>query len=125
MNEKTKKSRKGHGVIFVENESIFVDYFGDTPLVRIMNFLILGKDFDYSMTEIAEGAGVGWTSFTRAWNTLLEKSAVVHTRDIGKAKLFKLNTNDPTMKKIVRLHWEILKAETNKHLSKREIEIEA
>ena len=105
-------------------ESIFVEYFGDTPFVRILNFIILGKDFDYSMTEIAEGAGVGWTSFTRAWKTLMENNAVVHTRDIGKAKLFKLNTNDPTIQKIVRLHWEILKAETNKHLSKTEMAIE-
>ncbi|MBI2565175.1 helix-turn-helix transcriptional regulator [Candidatus Woesearchaeota archaeon] len=102
-------------------ESIFVEYFGDTPLVRIMNFLILGKDFDYSMTEIAEGVGVGWTSFTRAWKILLENNSIVHTREIGRAKLFKLNTNDPTMKKIIKLHWEILKEETNKHLSNTKI----
>ncbi len=106
-------------------ESIFVEYFGDTPLVRIINFLILGKDFDYSMTEIAEGAGVGWTSFTRAWKTLLENNAVIPTREIGRAKLFKLNTNDPTIKKIIKFHWEILKEETNKRLSKKEITLEA
>src|SRR3990167_2441001 len=95
-------------------ESIFVEYFGDTPLVRIINFLILGKDFDYSMTEIAEGAGVGWTSFQRAWKLLLKNEAVIPTRVIGKAKLFKLNTGNPTIQKIIKLHWEILKAKTNK-----------
>lgn len=104
-------------------ESIFVEYFGDSPLVRILNFLILGKDFDYSMTEIAEGAGVGWTSFVRAWKTIVSKNAVVPTRVIGKAKLFKLNTNDPTIKKLVKLHWEIIKAETNKHLKEEQIEV--
>ena len=108
-----------------KEESIFVEYFGNSPLVRILNFLILGKDFDYSMTEIAEGAGVGWTSFTRAWKILQEKNAVVHTRNIGKAKLFKLNTDDPTVRKLVQLHWEILKEETNKFLSKKKIELEA
>ena len=102
----------------MKEESIFVECFGDSPLVRIMNFLILGKDFDYSMTKIAEGAGVGWTSFTRAWKKLLDKTAVVHTRDIGKAKLFRLNMRDPTIQKLVRLHWEILKEETNKMLAK-------
>ncbi|MBI5073399.1 hypothetical protein HZA99_06295, partial [Candidatus Woesearchaeota archaeon] len=40
--------------------------------------------------------------------------AVTPTRIIGKAKLFKLNTNDPTIKKLVKLHWEIIKEETNK-----------
>ncbi len=102
----------------MKQESIFVEYFGDSPLVRMMNFLILGKDFDYSMTEIAEGAGVGWTSFTRAWKKLVSKKVVTPTRTIGKAKLFKLNTADPTIKKLVQLHWELLKEETNKELSR-------
>ena len=100
----------------MKDESIFAEYFGNSPLVRVLNFLILGKDFDYSMTEIAEGASVGWTSFTRAWKRLLEKKAVVPTRSIGKAKLFKLNTADPTIQKLVALHWEVLKEETNKVL---------
>ncbi len=98
----------------MRDESIFVGYFGDSPSVRIINFLILGKDFDYSMTDIAEGAGVGWTSFVRVWKNLLEKNAVVPTRVIGKAKLFKLNTADPTIKRLVQLHWEIIREETNK-----------
>ncbi|MEK6964260.1 MAG: hypothetical protein AABX70_07585 [Nanoarchaeota archaeon] len=102
----------------MKQESIFVEYFGDSPLVRMMNFLILGKDFDYSMTEIAEGAGVGWTSFTRAWKKLVAKKVVTPTRTIGKSKLFKLNTADPTIKKLVQLHWELLKEETNKELSR-------
>jgi len=98
----------------MKQESIFVEYFGDTPMVRILNFLILGKDFDYSMTEIAEGSNVGWTSFTRSWKELKKRKVVVHTRDIGRAKLYKLNTQDPTVQKLIKLHWEIIKTETDK-----------
>ena len=100
----------------MKEESIFEEYFGNSPLVRVMNFLILGKDFDYSMTDIAEGSSVGWTSFKRAWKILEKNNAVSHTRDIGKAKLYKLNTENSTIKKIIKLHWEILKSETNKML---------
>ena len=102
----------------MNQESIFVGYFGDTPMVRILNFLILGKDFDYSMTDIAEGSHVGWTSFTRAWKELEKRKVVLHTRDIGRARLYKLNTQDITIQKLIRLHWEIIKAETDKILSK-------
>ncbi len=109
----------------MKSESILTDYFGDSPFVRVLNFLILGKDFDYSMTEIAKGAGVGWTSFTKAWKRLTKNNAVVQTRTIGKAKLFKLNTNDPTIKKLIRLHWEILKEETNKMLTEKDTSVEA
>lgn len=52
-------------------------------MVRILNFLILGKDFDYSMTYIAEGSHVGWTSFTRACKELEKRKVIAHTRDIG------------------------------------------
>ena len=102
-------------------ESIFAEYFGDTPTVRILNFLILGKDFDYSMTDIAEGSYVGWTSFTRAWKALEKQKVVVHTRNIGRAKLYKLNIQDQTVQKLVRLHWEIIKTETDKMLSKKKL----
>ena len=102
-------------------KSIFVEYFGDTPMVRMLNFLILGKDFDYSMTDISNGSHVGWTSFTRAWKELEKIKAVIHTRDIGRAKLYKLNTQDPTVQKLIKLHWEIIKTETDKMLGKKKV----
>lgn len=105
----------------MKQESIFEEYFGDTPMVRILNFLILGKDFDYSMTDIAESSHVGWTSFTRSWKDLEKRKVVVHTRDIGRARLYKLNTEDQTVQKLVKLHWEIIKTETDKMLSKKKI----
>lgn len=105
----------------MKQESIFEEYFGDTPMIRILNFLILGKDFDYSMTDIAEGSNVGWTSFTRAWKALEKRKVIVHTRDIGRAKLYKLNIQDPTVQKLVKLHWEIIKTETDKMLSKKKL----
>jgi DNA-binding MarR family transcriptional regulator len=105
----------------MKQESIFVEYFGDTPMVRMLNFMILGKDFDYSMTDIAEGSRVGWTSFTRAWKGLEKRKVVVRTRDMGRAKLYKLNTEDPTVQKLVKLHWEIIKTETDKMLGKKKV----
>ena len=105
----------------MKQESIFAEYFGDTPMVRILNFLMLGKDFDYSMTDIAEGSHVGWTSFTRAWRELEKKKVVIPTRTIGRARLYKLNTEDPTVQKLIKLHWEIIKTETDKLLSKRKV----
>lgn len=101
-----------------QTQSIFVEYFGKTPFIKILDFLIVGKDFDYPLTEIAEGAEVGWTAFSKVWKTFIEKDIVKHTRDIGRARLYKLNTENPLVKKLVRVHWEIIKAETNKLFGK-------
>ena len=45
-----------------------------------------------------------------------KRKVIVHTRNIGRAKLYKLNTEDPTVQKLVKLHWEIIKTETDKTL---------
>lgn len=98
----------------IESVSIFVEYFGSSPYIKVLDYLISGYTFDYSMTEIARGAGVGWSAFTNVWNRLLEKKIVVQTRTIGNAKLFTLNKEDEFVKKIVKFDWEITKLEMDK-----------
>ena len=102
-----------------ETTSIFVEYFGSSPYIKILDFLIQGQDFDYSMTEVARGAKVGWSSFTKIWNKLLEKRIIAPTRNIGNAKLFKLNKENTFVKKIINLDLELTKAETDKLEDKR------
>lgn len=102
----------------MEEKSVFVEYFGDYPLIRVMDFLIEGRDIDYSMTEIARNSGVGWTAFLKIWPNLIKKEIVIFTRKIGNAKLFKLNTKNPWVKELVRMDNVITKLETEKILSK-------
>lgn len=102
-----------------EEVSIFVEYFGSSPYVRVLDFLITGQVFDYSMTDVARGAGVGWSAFTRIWEKLLKKDIIVPTRNIGNAKLFKLNKKNPFVIKLIKFDWELTKLETEK-LSKEE-----
>jgi|SRR3989344_1760075 len=97
-----------------EEASIFVEYFGSSPYVKVLDFLIEGQDFDYGMTEVARGAGVGWSAFTRIWEQLLKKEIIVPTRNIGNAKLFKLNKNNLSVVKLIKFDWELTKIETEK-----------
>lgn len=101
-----------------ENQSIFVEYFGSSPYVKVLDFLIEGQAFDYSMTEVARGAGVGWSAFTAIWAKLLEKQIIVPTRTIGNAKLFRLNKKNHFVEKLIKFDWELTKMETGKLASK-------
>lgn len=106
-----------------ENQSIFVEYFGASPYVKVLDFLIDGQEFDYSMTEVAKGANVGWSAFTRIWNQLLNKEIIIPTRTIGNAKLFKLNTNNPFVEKLIKFDWELTKLETDKLVNKNLVKV--
>ncbi len=37
--------------------SIFIRTFGDYPLIRVLDFLLYSRDFDYLITEIARNSG--------------------------------------------------------------------
>ncbi len=103
----------------IEEQSIFVEYFGSSPLIKVLDFLIQGQELDYSMTEIAREAGVGWSAFSVVFKKLLEKNIIKQTRTIGNAKLFKLNTENPAVQKLIKLDEELTKIETEKLLEER------
>ena len=86
-----------------ETQSAFVEYFGNSPYIKVLDFLIQGREFDYSMTEIARGAGVGWSAFTRILELLISKKMIIPTRSIGNAKLFRLNKLNLIVKKIIKI----------------------
>ena len=99
-------------------KSIFIEYFGSSPMIKVLDFLIQGKEFDYSMTEIARNSGVGWSAFSVVFKRLLEKNIIKATRTIGNAKLFKLNTGNPAVQKLVKLDEDLTKLETEKLFEK-------
>lgn len=84
-------------------ETIFTRAIGNTPKIKVLEFLIEGRELDYSISDIAEGAGIGRTTLFRIWKDLIGTKIIKHTRDIGNAKLYKLNTENPFVKRIVDL----------------------
>jgi len=106
-----------------EEQSIFVEYFGSSPYIKVLDFLIQGQEFDYSMTEVARGAGVGWSAFTNIWERLLNKEIIVPTRTIGNAKLFKLNKRNPFVAKLTKFDLDLTKLETDKLFNKKLVEV--
>ena len=105
----------------MEEQSAFTGYFGDYPLIRVLDFLILGRDMDYSMTEIAKNSEVGWTAFSDIWPKLVEKNIVVFTRKIGNAQLYRLNLKNLWVKELIKMDQIITKMETEKMLSQEKL----
>lgn len=101
----------------MEEKSVFVEYFGDYPLVRVLDFLIESRDMDYSMTEVAKNSGVGWTAFSDIWPKLVKKEIVTFTRKVGNAKLFRLNIKNAWVKELIKMDNVITKLETEKFLA--------
>lgn len=89
-------------------ETLFRRALGDTPKIRVLEFLIEGRELDYSISDIAEGAEIGRTTLFRVWKDLIRSKIVVPTREIGNAKLFKLNVDNEFVRRIVALFDEVI-----------------
>lgn len=89
-------------------QTLFRHALGDTPKIRVLEFLIEGRELDYSISDIAEGADIGRTTLFRIFDDLIKTGIIVPTREIGNAKLFKLNMDSLFVKKLVALFDEII-----------------
>jgi len=103
-------------------KSLFIEFMGDSPTIRVMDYLLTMGELDFSITDMAENAGIGRATLYRIWDNLIKNGIIVHTRDIGKAKLFKLNTENPKIKKLIEIYDMLTIEELKKH-AKQKIEV--
>lgn len=85
------------------DKSIFVKTFGDYPLIKLLDFLIESRDFDYPITEIAKNANVNFQTLKKLWPRLESEKIVVVTRTLGGAVLYRINTAHPVVQKLIEL----------------------
>lgn len=104
--------------------SALLELVGDTPFTRLLDFLITGRNFDYTLTDLSKKASVSWTTLNRIFPKLLERNMVVQVRQIGMAKLYKLNTGNALVLKMVDLYNAVL-AEKLKAARHKEFTVKA
>ena len=90
-------------------KSLLVKFLGDTPLIRVVDFLIGNSIFDYTKTEIAENAGISRASLYNIWPTLERYELIKASRKIGNATLYKLNKENPVVQKLIELDLRVSK----------------
>ena len=94
------------GIPFIEDheETLFFKELGiKSPALRILDFLMDNKAYDYSKTDIAKGAGISRTTLSSAWKNLEKNCLVSETCEVGRAKMYELNLKNPVVKKFIEL----------------------
>ncbi len=109
----------------MEEKSLFIEFMGDSPTVRILDYLLTERELDFSITDLAENAGIGRATLYRILDSLLMNKIIVPTREIGKAKLFKLNTTNPKIKKLIEMYDMLILEDLQKRSQKMQIAVPA
>ncbi|MBS3075199.1 hypothetical protein J4429_01945 [Candidatus Pacearchaeota archaeon] len=92
-----------------ENKTFFLMQFGDTPQLRVLDFLIGFHFFDYPLTEIAKESNVSYNSIKVFFPYFIKSGVVIKTRKIGKSDYYKLNMKNEFVKNLIKLDWMLTK----------------
>ena len=93
-----------------ENKSFFLMQFGDTPQLRVIDFLIGFHFFDYPLTEIARESNVSYNSLKSFFSDFIDSGIVIKTRKVGKSDYYKLNLGNPFVENLIKLDWNLTKS---------------
>jgi len=91
--------------------------FGESPVAKVLDFLIDNQEFDYSLTEITKRAEIAWSTLHEFFSDLVKLGIVRKTRKVGRAELYKLTIENPLVKKLIEI--DIL---VSKQLAQIEVE---
>lgn len=85
-------------------KSVFLDIVGGSSVMRILQYLIEGRHFDYTLTDLAKNSGVSWATLYAAFPNLLKYGIVKKVREVGRAKLYKINKENEIAKYFIQLY---------------------
>ena len=103
--------------------SLFIEFMGDSPMIRVLDYLLTERELDFSITDMADNAGIGRATLYRIWDNLIKNEIIVHTREIGRAKLFKLNMENPKIKKLIEVYDMLVLEEVKKNVDMQKVKI--
>jgi len=84
------------------SQSLFIQYLGDSPQLRIIDFFLDNRS-DYTKKEIIETIGISKTTFYKVWPLLEKFEIFVPTRKYGNAQLYSLNRQSRIVKQFMSL----------------------
>ena len=88
-------------------KTIFVETFGDSPNIKVLDFFLTFSEFDYSKSQIAEEVGISRVTIEPIWNKLVKSKFLIKTRTVGRAEMYKLNKADPKVRELMDLSFRL------------------
>ena len=84
-------------------KSLLIEFLGDAPFIRVVDFLIGNSIFDYTKTDIADNAEISRASLYKIWPLLEKYQLIKESRKIGNTTLYKLNKENPLVQELISL----------------------
>ncbi|MFB3889368.1 MAG: hypothetical protein ACE14S_07745 [Candidatus Bathyarchaeia archaeon] len=88
--------------------------FGNSATARILDFMHVFRDWDYSKQDIAENSDVSPRHAAKAIDKLERLELIKRTRNVGRAQMYQYNTQNPAAQLLQKFALELAGQEAQK-----------
>ncbi len=74
--------------------------FGERPIPKLLDFLLVHRFWDYPISEMANATGVNYRTLQNIVPSLVENQVLKGTRTVGNAKFYAINLESKAVKKL-------------------------
>ena len=78
-----------------ENDSVLVSIFGDSPRMKIIDYLLEFPTNEFTLTELVDEIGMSKTTVPKILDDYENKEMIIKTEKIGKSQPYKINLKNP------------------------------
>jgi len=100
----------------MKERSVFLEREGYNPKNKVLDFLIVAQDFDYSLKEIAKYSSISYPCIKQLKKELVKNKWIILIRKVGKAQMYKLNVKNPVVKKFIDYYWSVVESVVEEEL---------
>jgi hypothetical protein len=93
--------------IEIESPASLEHLFVGNATAKLLDFMLIFKEFDYSETDIAKNAGVSLKTMFRDIPKLEELEIIINTRKVGRAKMYRINSQSPVTKALEEFSFQM------------------
>ena len=90
-----------------ECDSLLIKAFGNSPKLRILDYLLDYKLNDFTKKEIVEALGMSKITFYKYFKDLEDLGLVIPSRKIGRATLYRINLENPMVKLLIEYEMQL------------------
>jgi len=90
-------------------KSLFVEYLGGSPYIRVLDYFIANDIYDCSLQDVADGTGLSRNTVRRAVTEMLELGIIRPTRRVGRARMFQINRENEYVNHLMELDLRLSK----------------
>ncbi len=107
----------------MEEETILTHLLGNSPKVKLIELLLIGRRIEYCISDMAEYANVGRTTIYRMLDDMLKNKIIKPTRKIGRIQLYQLNMENPYNIQMWNMLKKIMKINSEKEIERQTIKL--